>query len=186
MGRFDAALPNTTAVELGGVLPEDSAAELAHGPRGELVGGDRPLLPPHGAVHGEDAVAEQVGHVLVVERALAVVSEVGPEDVLHDGRVARVDLPPAGRRQQLEGLALPEQVRVVVVQPPDVVQLVEHRAYHGRVPLLRLAAPAAADQQVVRAERQQREAGGGGGQGNRRGVVVVSHGRQQAMATPDS
>lgn len=100
---------------------------------------------------------------------LAVVGEVGPEDVLHHGRVARVDLPPACRRQQPEGLAAAEQVGVVVVQPPDVVELVEHRAHHRRVPLRRLAAavlPAAAgdEQVVVGAERQQREAGRGGDQ----------------------
>jgi hypothetical protein len=119
---------------------------------------------------------------------LAVVGEVGPEDVLDHGGVARVYLPPAGRHQQLEGLALPEQVRVVVVQPPDVVQLVEHRPHHRRVPLRRLAAAAAAappDEQVVRADREQREAGGGGGGGgqSRGGVVVVlcfSHGCCQA------
>jgi len=96
--------------------------------------------------------------------------------VLDHGGVARVNLPAAGRRQQLDGLALAEQVRVVVVQPPDVVQLVEHGAHHGRVPLLRLLAalPAAADdEQVVRADREQRDAGGG----QCRGVVVLcSHG----------
>lgn len=111
---------------------------------------------------------------------LAVVGEVGPEDVLDHGGVARVYLPPAGRHQQLEGLALPEQVRVVVVQPPEVVQLVEHRPHHRRVPLRRLAA-APPDEQVVRADREQREAGGGGQ--SRGGVVVVlcfSHGCCQA------
>jgi hypothetical protein len=145
MGRFDAALPNTTAVELGGVLPEDSAAELAHGPRGELVGGDRPLLPPHGAVHGEDAVPEQVPRAVVVERALAVAGEVGPEDVLHHRRIARVHQPPPAGREQAEGPAAAGQVGEVVVQAPEVVELVEHRARHGRVP----PGPAAARYQQV-------------------------------------
>ena len=106
---------------------------------------------------------------------LAVVGEVGPKDVLDHGGVARVNLPAAGRHQQLEGLALAEQVRVVVVQPADVVQLVEHRAHHGRVPLRLLAAlPATADdEQVVRADREQHDAGGGQSRG---AVDLCSHG----------
>jgi hypothetical protein len=56
--------------EPGGVPLEDGAAEVAERPRGEVVAGHLPLLPPLVAIHGEDAVAEQVGHVLVVERAL--------------------------------------------------------------------------------------------------------------------
>ena len=141
--------------ELGGVRPEDGAAEVTHGAAGELVAGDLPLLPPPVAVDGEDAVAEQVARVVAVERALAVVGEVGPEDVLHHRRVARVYEPPAGR-EQAEGLAAAGQVREVVVQAPEVVELVEHRAYRGRVPS---PAAAAAHGAHVRDDRQQSEPG---------------------------
>jgi len=76
--------------------------------------------------------------------------------MLHHRRVARVYEPPAGR-EQAEGLAAAGQVREVVVQAPEVVELVEHRAYHWRVRPSPAAAAAHGGQ--VRADRQQSEPG---------------------------
>ena len=58
--------------ELGGVLVEDAAAEVPEGSRREVVAGDLPLLFPLVAVYREDAVSQEIAHVLVVKHALCI------------------------------------------------------------------------------------------------------------------
>ena len=58
--------------ELGGVPVEDAAAEVPEGPRGEVVAGDLPVLPPLVAVRREDAVSEEIARLVVVRRALSL------------------------------------------------------------------------------------------------------------------
>lgn len=54
--------------------------------------------------------------------------------MLDDGGVGGVDLV-AERGEQPEGLVLAREIRVVVMKPADVVQLMEDGAGYGRVPI---------------------------------------------------
>ncbi|GMN31905.1 hypothetical protein TIFTF001_041660, partial [Ficus carica] len=74
--------------------------ELAEGFGVELVAGDLALELPGVAVGAEDAVAEEVGERDAEGLALAVVGEVGLEDVVDDGGVAGEDL--AGAEEVLD------------------------------------------------------------------------------------
>ena len=130
------------ARELRGRVAEHGAAVVAQHPGGELVAGDLPLVPPLGAVHVEDAVAEEVLHHVVHHRPLAVVGEVGLEDVLHVGGVDGVDVV-AGRGEHAEGAEPAGVLGVVLHQAVVVEQLVLDGAGHGRVLPVRAGAAAA-------------------------------------------
>jgi len=133
------------ARELRGRVAEHAAAVVAQHSRGELVAGDLPLVPPLGAVHVEDAVAEEVLQHVVGHHPLAVVGEVGLEHVLHVGGLDGVHVV-AGRGEHAEGAVPLGELRLVLHQPAEIEQLVEHGARHGRVvPVPASAAAPASD-----------------------------------------
>jgi hypothetical protein len=134
------------ARELRRRVAEHAGAVVAQHPRGELVAGDLPLVPPLGAVHVEDAVAEEVLAQLVQRAPLAVVAEVGLEDVLHVRGLHGVDVA-AGRGKHAEGTVPAGERGLVLHQAAEVEQLVQHGASHWRVALV-LAAAAAPERQV--------------------------------------
>uniref|UniRef100_A0A0D3EYQ7 Uncharacterized protein n=1 Tax=Oryza barthii TaxID=65489 RepID=A0A0D3EYQ7_9ORYZ len=73
------------------VRPEDARREAAERAGGEGVGGDLPLEGPEAAVGGEEAAAEEVLEGEGEARALDVVGEAGPEEVVDDRRVGGGD-----------------------------------------------------------------------------------------------
>ena len=109
------------------------------------MAGDLPLVSPLGAVDVEDAVAEEVLGEVVQRAPLAVVGEVGLEDVLHVGGLDGVDVV-AGRGEHAEGAVPAGELGLVLHQAAEVEQLVQNGAGHRRVlPVIAAGAAPARD-----------------------------------------
>ena len=126
------------------------------------MAGDLPLVSPLGAVDVEDTVAEEVLGEVVQRAPLAVVGEVGFEDVLHVGGLDGVDVV-AGRGEHAEGAVPAGELGLVLHQAAEVEQLVQNGAGHRRV-LPVIAAGAAPARDVERCYEENK------GQGEQSGL----------------